>query len=741
MRSSKKITVLAVLLAMILPLSAAAFTEDTAAAAPYVPLKGNGTAFDPYIVSSAEDLRRISETYIYHQGAYYKQTADIVFNDADAGYKVFMDVQMSGGKVTVSLATNASTGIKGECAEVWFNGTAAATAWNDGFGDTEFDAHLMTDKNSVVAAGSINKKDFAVAVSFSDIGDGISSASPFYGNFTPIGMRDRPFSGHYDGNGFSITGMKAVSVSSTEAAAGMFGHTDSATVVNTKILSGPGNASYFLASVTDDAAGTMSEPVDLTAFSGSIVGHGTVRSSLIACHSDATVFSNMHSERSHSGNRLPPHVSMASYAGGLAGFGTGIIRDCGNAGNVVSMFRSHLSYDVQGDILYSDTVRTFRIDVHAGNHAGGLAGYSDNAVISASWNSGNIFAAGDIGVSISVAGYQYHDTVLNVTEDLVSAAGGIIGSLAGGTMADVYNEGMISSSGTVSSRIANNDAHPTVKDDVSVTLSASAGGIAGLLSGTSSLERAHNMGDIISSGGTEMYMGPNKPVLKEGEAGEMVGTASEDIRITNCYYMERAQNHTAIGNLPLYSAVKLKPAKMSSPEIFLEWDFGRTWTISDGYPKIWVRWDLTLIDAAGIGGAAKYSVDREHSSDKDGTIYTYTDRSGFNVTLSSAYKGSKITVYATDGDERTVLGTGRNGHVTMPSSLFTGSEIILYVEVFGTGPAPVTVIEEETAFIFIFAFIGFTMAVTTLNTIHARSIAAASARMEEEYDEEDEQPG
>jgi len=742
---------------IILP-TAAVFSENAYGDVIYG-LKGNGTVTDPYLISSADDLLKVSDLYHFHDGAYYKQTRDIIFDDdAVGGYKISMNISVTDGEVIVHLSTDVP-GTVITPATVWLNGQSEDIYWDDGFPDVRFDIGLLNDKNIVTAAGTVGDERFAITASLSGDDVNISLSAPLKGNFRPIGSADLPFSGVYDGNGYSVIGMKAVAIGSEDVCNGLFGHTDKATIINTSIISEEGNASYVLTNITDKITSEELIPSSLArmSFSGSIVGHGTADTSVISCYSDATVFSNLIYDRTYvytSGvtelkGRLSD-VNVVSSTGGIAGFGVGTIYDVENAGNVISLMYSSVRSVMNVSSFQQNGGPALKFDIFVRNMAGGIIGHSDDITLSASGNSGGVSAVSNISVYVGL-GYNLYpeSTFIELTERSVSVAGGIAGSLTFGTVSDVYNAGQVSSSCTVRCDTVKRSDNPL--DEISITFRLSAGGILGAVFGGSGVKRAHNIGYVAVGGGTAVYETMNNDTIQKENgrlyAGEIIGS-SDDVYLEDCYFMERPMNHTAVGNISHYFATKLKKAEMASGENFPKWDLERLWAISgEGYPEIWIRYDMTITDvSASFIGHPRYSVDNEHSFDDDGVLFSYTDKRGPVIILADRYKRSEITVYAIFDDKKLILERDIRGNYRIPSlSLLDASSISLYIdgnwiETDGGGedigdtddlPNVKKADAEGPAFIFVLAFTAFGAAITLLNAVSARSIITCAVTEEE----------
>ncbi|MCL1904795.1 MAG: hypothetical protein FWG19_01555, partial [Methanomassiliicoccaceae archaeon] len=252
-----RVITFAIAVMAVLPASVIFFTDTgIAAGAGTIGLTGDGTDISPYLISSADDLRTVSASHSDHPWAYYRQTSDIVFDNGTVpGGNITINISKENGKVVIGMGTDAPVpkeghGVRTTYAYVTLNDSQTSSEWNDMFDDVTFDTSVLRKKNTLIVHGKIDDKNFAAAISFSEIGGKMSLTAPFSGNFIPIGSKERPFSGYYDGGGYSITGMKVACSGVGESSAGMFGYTNNAVIFNTHINSTAENASYAISAAT-----------------------------------------------------------------------------------------------------------------------------------------------------------------------------------------------------------------------------------------------------------------------------------------------------------------------------------------------------------------------------------------------------------------------------------------------------------------------------------------------------------
>jgi len=690
----------AVLLLLIIPTATVAVTSAGAVGGAMSYLPGTGERSDPFMVSSADDLRTISDMHHHYEGAYYKQTRDIIFDDCViGGDKITMDVSTKGNDIIVTLTIHTSDAVKNASAYVSFNDSVAHVNWTNRFNNAYFSVDELKDTNTIVAAGSINDKHFATGMNFFPNDGERSISASFEGNFTPIGSKEFPFSGFYDGNGYSITGIKVASAGQGEQCAGLFGYTDEATVFNVRILSKQENESYFLTNAVDKL---RSEDGSSESFSGSMIGHGTASSSIMFCHNEAIVSSVSEvggSPDTVRGGEEPIMMScIFSYVGGLTGFGTGTIFHGENTGNVISIAVS----DTVLDTNVRKDVQTIIVHLYAYSFLGGLIGYSDGSEISLSGNFGNVFMIN--GIHAEEHSHFTDDVSVNLSGTFVSAVGGTAGMLEG-KISDVHNAGQISFGSAMYGNI--NDL--TEFTNILIRFNTSVGGICGIMGGTSVAERVCASGNMTIFEISPMHTDIIRIESAERHTGKITGTVSgNSVSIENCYYRSDMKNYPVIGSGGI--GFEARPFNLTeSDEIMFDLDFNRTWSISDtGHPLIWVRYDMTIIDVSeSFDGSAKYSVDHEYFFDGEGTLFSYIDKDGFSLRFANGY-GDGITIYMLIDGEKITLKQDGNNHYMMPSEYLMGasSGITLYIDGFAKvspnqelGFAASVIISVLTAFV------------------------------------------
>lgn len=239
------------------------------------------------------------------------------------------------------------------------------------------------------------------------------------GTWTPIGSGGSPFTGTYDGNGFSITNL---SVSLAADYAGLFGETNGATLTGI----------------------TVSGSVVGQRYVGGLVGWAS-SSTVVNCRASVSVLSDNFLNRTEG-------------VGGLIGYLTGgSVRSSSASGSVSRAYSNgNRVRNIGGLVGYSDGVvsSSFATGAVTGTTSvGGLIGYQNGAAVQRSYASGNV--AGDAAVGGLFGQLSTVGSGLNLVENVYArgaatagstSVGSLIGSVtgAGGTRGLAYGTGAVS---------------------------------------------------------------------------------------------------------------------------------------------------------------------------------------------------------------------------------------------------------------------------------------------------------
>lgn len=337
-----------------------------------------------------------------------------------------------------------------------------------------------------------------------DLGGSADNQWSTIGSYTSANVNS-PFTGHFDGNGFTISG---IYISNSIDYQGLFGYISSDAVVENLTVDGMING--------DDN-------------NGGIVGRndGTVDN----CHNKCDIYPD--------------------YCGGVVGYNSYIISNCTNSGTIDG-------YQFIGGIAGTNS-RTGEITncynygtITGSTTVGGIVGRNYAGEISNSYNSGSVIGSGD-GVG-GVVGYSSQGTITNshnageITGSYM--VGGVVGTQYGATIEECSNTAKISGKYEVGGLVGTNyniqaDAYingNTLSNsynegEVISTSSSSSytGGLIGKVSDPIKISNCYNSGDITAE---YYYVG--------GIVGGFTYTAVEDSFIDEYYLIDECYN---LGNI------------------------------------------------------------------------------------------------------------------------------------------------------------------------------------------------
>ncbi len=262
------------------------------------------------------------------------------------------------------------------------------------------------------------------------------------GSWTPIGSDDQQYTGTFDGNGHTVSGL---CVSGEYDYAGLFGVVGKGgTVKNLTVKGsvtgsdGDGSDVFNLTyTYTGGVAGQNHGTVADCSFTGTVtVGDGFTYAGGVVGQNHGTVedcsFNGTVTAKDNTGNE--------SYIGGVVGENYGAVADCCNTGAVIGSYSNATSYGF--------------------NPTGGVVGCNNNeggsSIIKNCCNTGTVTGAGDRSLTGGVVGCNAGGTVTNcrnsgdVTGTVTSntgdsRTGGVAGESTGGTIENCYNTGNVNS--------------------------------------------------------------------------------------------------------------------------------------------------------------------------------------------------------------------------------------------------------------------------------------------------------
>lgn len=354
-------------------------------------------------------------------------------------------------------------------------------------------------------------------------------------SFTPIGTTEHPFTGTFNGNGFTLTADVVA-----DGYAGLFGVTDKATLTDIEITSGAfeaaaeeGISEYAGAVVayatdTEITGCTSGAAVYADTYTGGIIGYGE-GCEITECSTLSSAYIGGYEE----------------YCGGIAGaLVESTVSGCVNNAYIagVSYVGGIAGSAKKGDFVDCVSTGTVNADTEA---AGGIAGIISGTNIGCSYNTGKVYAA---VAAAGVAAYATEAAVSNCyNSGAVSAddsyCAGLVAVLSDSEMNNCYNSGAVyASSGS------------------------SFAGIFSMLNG-GTVENCYNVGTV--TGNCKTYAGIGSSVS---------GT------VTNCYSVDTATvSFRTASDAEITGCARLSAEKMTAAEAFEGFDFESDWEMDDGH--------------------------------------------------------------------------------------------------------------------------------------------------------------
>ncbi len=294
----------------------------------------------------------------------------------------------------------------------------------------------------------------------------------------PIGTKDTPFTGYFDGNGYCISNCR---ISGTRTYAGLFGY-NKGTIKNLGVEN---------ITVNVKSTSNFSSSYNYTYnYAGCLLGYndgGTIVNCYAICDINSTSKSTS--------NSTPTSNYSYNYTGGLVGYNNaGVIIKCYAICNITSKSESNSNNNHDYYVNYSYS------------YAGGLVGYDNNGIIMRS------YAACDINsITNSVCWLSYNSNYS------YSYSGGLVG-YTNGTITNCYATGIVSA-----------NSEYDISDSVSSRYSYSyAGGLIGYSDGI--ITNCYATGDVRAHSYNDDSSGTKGA---QACAGGLVGYVTDTI--TNCY--------------------------------------------------------------------------------------------------------------------------------------------------------------------------------------------------------------
>jgi len=560
-------------------------------------------AGDEIEINTIEDLVSIGvDTVNFPLDEKYILMSDLNFSDVGSyvdqqgmddyleslGWQIRVTAIASGTNVTFTIEYNAGTGFKPLVANIQYtfglatsnslsltNGSLVIPNATSGFDGTTPLAFIL---GGVANVGEIVAADANFA--FSMYAPSAAAKTSYHmGNFAPIGADGTGFTGKFDGNGYTITGMETAflkldgTADNVNLSSGMFAQISITAAISNLVLEKGSMTSAMVAlsnTVTADDA----------SFAGGIVGYATGTAKVNNCSTDRTVISSTGAggivgSTGASGATVSNSTNTGSVTAygttgaGIVGVANSPISNCYNKGSVtapiyaagiVAILNSNGSVgscNNGGTVTITDSTSVFiggivgrafadisgvynsgRIKgvTSAGGIIGKLeAGYS----VSSARNNGEVTAAVNVG---GIVGHSFSEVSGSINYGIVTSAGDNVGGIVGkaettaATVSNSLNYGPITGNNYVGG-IVGNAAAPIKESlnygDVTATLTgggtdAVAGGVAGI---TTTDATVTDCGHYYRAVTAEDYAGgivgyAQAAILRPGNYGTVVATGT-----------------------------------------------------------------------------------------------------------------------------------------------------------------------------------------------------------------------
>ncbi|MBN7774083.1 S-layer homology domain-containing protein [Clostridium aminobutyricum] len=409
-----------------------------------------------------------------------------------------------------------------------------------------------TDGSCFILTSDIKiKSDFATVVPSKTT----SETNWSEGNFVPIGTKDKPFDGIFDGDGHTISGFTISGVygpkSDTAEYVGLFGNVDASgsvedlTLESSSIKGGVyvgGIVGYNSGEVINCVLGSSSDVSGSTNVGG-IVGYTT-----------KTLKSNVNKGKvTGSGSNVGGIVGSASLEGDA-------VKGCANKGNVSGKART-------GGIIGYLATSSMTVNIDGcsntgevsslGDYAGGIVGYADgdaySLYIKSCYNTGTLSGEGSNG---GIAGYakgsktKIYDCY-NTGQITGKASGGIAGSNEG-SIERCYNKGKVvadsEAGGIVGYQNTGEGRLSKCYNDGAITANTNVGGLAGL--SKDKIYSSYNIGKVKGSSFAGGLVGLNYASIQmsynagevncSNSGGALVG--GNRAGLMNCFWLKNTSD-------------------------------------------------------------------------------------------------------------------------------------------------------------------------------------------------------
>ncbi|MFZ5600765.1 MAG: leucine-rich repeat protein [Bacillota bacterium] len=458
--------------------------------------------------------------------------------------------------------------------------------------------------------------------------------APDGSNHTPIGTAACKFSGYFDGQNKTISGLVFKHSVTAGENFGLFGYVGTGGVVrNTLVTSSSMEGNFNVGGIVGYNEGIITA----CSFDGSVKGHSSRVGGIAGDNAG---------EISNSG--FSGSVSSPSFAvGGIAGYNGGTVETVSFAGSVTGLWFVGGIVGANGGEINSGNNDG---DVTGSRYAiGGVAGTNQpTGIIRNSGNSGNVYGpdvvGGVSGENEGLIEYSHNKGNVSGLNDPYSGTGGIAGGSWAGTIQYCYNLGTVSGKEYVGGLVGESGADIEYSYNLGNVIGTDfVGGLVGS-SYDGSITRSYAVGAVTGTG---------------INLGGLVGKIT-DTTITSSYYDSETTGRSDTGK-----GEPKTTAEMKTQATFAGWDFTNTWAIVNtathwSYPHLrWYGFNETeapgySLKPQGGGGYSEYE-------GADGNTYYFVDNGDGTATITglddSGDYSTDITIPDTvDGLEITKIG-------------------------------------------------------------------------------------
>ena len=346
--------------------------------------------------------------------------------------------------------------------------------------------------------------------------------------WTPIGIKGSPFTGEFNGNGYTVSNFKITTTA--DGYAGLFGY-NKGVIENLGVENFTVNVSY---------RGNV--------YAGGLVGYnsGDITNSYATGKVSATSTSTSTSI----------YTSARAYAGGLVGYNSGDITNSYATGKVsatsTSGSTSSASAYAGGLVGYNDggsitnSYATGKVSATADDddaYAGGLVGSNYEGSITNSYATGNVSATSSRSAAYAggLAGYNSGSILNSYATGEVSAtssayyarAGGLVGYKDGGSITNSYATGKVSATSTSTATASYSYAY--------------AGGLVGYNTSSGSITNSYATGEVSA---TADYSACAGGLVGSNYEGSITNSyAAGDVRASSTYTSTSSAYYARAGGL------------------------------------------------------------------------------------------------------------------------------------------------------------------------------------------------